>query len=282
MLKKKADGVMLTVWLFTLTYTISYITRINYGAVISEMEAASGIARSVLSMALTGSFFTYGTGQIISGFLGDRISPKRLVSVGLITTVVMNLLIPVCPSPYLMAAVWCVNGFAQSLMWPPLVRLMNALFTDEQYKMATTKVILKKSVNNLGHAGDIVEVKLGYARNYLIPQGLAFAWSKGAAAQAEAMKRARLAKAVATREGAVEAKGLIEGIAVEIPAKVSESGKLFGGISNEQIAKALSDKVAVDPKSITVESIKTTGEFPATVALHPEITANFFVKVVAE
>ena len=140
MLKKKADGVMLTVWLFTLTYTISYITRINYGAVISEMEAASGIARSVLSMALTGSFFTYGTGQIISGFLGDRISPKRLVSVGLITTVMMNLLIPVCPSPYLMAAVWCVNGFAQSLMWPPLVRLMNALFTDEQYKMATTKV----------------------------------------------------------------------------------------------------------------------------------------------
>lgn len=87
--------------------------------------------------------------------------------------------------------------------------------------MANTKVILKKSVTDLGHAGDIVEVKNGYARNYLIPQGLAFAWSKGAAAQAEAMKRARLAKAVATREGAVEAKGIIEGIAVEIPAKVS-------------------------------------------------------------
>ena len=140
--------------------------------------------------------------------------------------------------------------------------------------MANTKVILKKSVTDLGHAGDIVEVKNGYARNYLIPQGLAFAWSKGAAAQAEAMKRARLAKAVATREGAVEAKGIIEGIAVEIPAKVSESGKLFGGISNDQIA--------VDPRAITVEKIQTLGEFPATVALHPEISANFFVKVVAE
>ena len=147
--------------------------------------------------------------------------------------------------------------------------------------MANTKVILKKSVTDLGHAGDIVEVKNGYARNYLIPQGLAFAWSK-AAAQAEAMKRARLAKAVATREGAVEAKGIIEGIAVEIPAKVSESGKLFGGISNDQIAKALADKVAVDPRAITVEKIQTLGEFPATVALHPEISANFFVKVVAE
>lgn len=96
------------------------------------------------------------------------------------------------------------------------------------------------------------------------------------------MKRARLTKAIATREGAVEAKQIIEGTAVEIPAKVSESGKLFGGISNEQIANALAEKVAVDPKSITVEKIQTLGEFPATVALHPEISANFFVKVVAE
>ena len=76
--------------------------------------------------------------------------------------------------------------------------------------MAEAKVILTKSVNHLGHPGDVVTVKAGYARNYLIPQGLAFAWSKNAAAQIESMKRARLAKAVATREEAVAAKGLIE------------------------------------------------------------------------
>ena len=140
--------------------------------------------------------------------------------------------------------------------------------------MAETKVILTKSVNHLGHPGDVVAVKSGYARNYLFPQGLAFAWSKGAAAQIEAMKRARLAKAAA--------KEIIEGSTVEIAAKVSESGKLFGGISAEKIAIALSSKVEVNPKNITVEPIKTTGDFPATVALHPEITANFFVKVVAE
>ena len=64
--------------------------------------------------------------------------------------------------------------------------------------------------------------------------------------------------------------------------RVSESGKLFGGISNEAIAIALSDKAAVSPKAIEVETIKTTGDFPAKVALHPEITASFFVKVVAE
>ena len=139
--------------------------------------------------------------------------------------------------------------------------------------MAETKVILTKTVSNLGHSGDVVDVKSGY---------LAFAWTKGAEAQIVAMKRARLAKAVATREDAVAAKAAIEGTTVEIAAKVSESGKLFGGISNEAIAVALSDKAAVNPKAIEVETIKTTGDFPAKVALHPEITASFFVKVVAE
>lgn len=148
--------------------------------------------------------------------------------------------------------------------------------------MAETKVILTKTVSNLGHSGDVVDVKSGYARNYLFPQGLAFAWTKGAEAQIVAMKRARLAKAVATREEAVAAKGLIEGSVVEIAAKVSESGKLFGGVSADKIAIALSSKAAVNPKNITVDPIKTTGEFAATVALHPEITASFTVKVVAE
>ena len=127
--------------------------------------------------------------------------------------------------------------------------------------MAEAKVILTKSVNHLGHPGDVVTVKAGYARNYLIPQGLGSAWSKNAAAQIEAMKRARLAKAVATREEAVAAKGLIEGSVVEIAAKVSESGKLFGGVSADKIAIALSSKAAVNPKNITVDPIKTTGEF---------------------
>ena len=148
--------------------------------------------------------------------------------------------------------------------------------------MAESKVILTQTVANLGHSGDVVAVRSGYARNYLIPQGLAFAWTKGAEAQIVQMKRARLAKAVATREDAVAAKAAIEGTTVEIAAKVSESGKLFGGISADAIAKALADKAAVDPKAIEVEVIKTTGEFPATVALHPEITASFTVKVVAE
>ena len=86
--------------------------------------------------------------------------------------------------------------------------------------------------------------------------------------------------------GTVAAKAAIEGKVVEISAKVSESGKLFGGVSAEKIAQALAASVveagSVEARSITVENIKTTGEYPVTVKLHPEISANFTVKVVAE
>lgn len=126
--------------LFAVTYMTSYITRINYGAVIAEMENVTGISKSLLSMAVTGSFITYGAGQIISGICGDRFSPKKLVSCGLILSTLMNLFIPLCRNPYQMLAVWCVNGFAQAFMWPPLVRLMAALLSAEDYKKTTVKV----------------------------------------------------------------------------------------------------------------------------------------------
>lgn len=126
--------------LFALTYMVSYMTRINYGAVIAEMEISTGFSRSLLSMALTGSFITYGVGQIVSGICGDKFSPKKLVSLGLIVTICMNLLIPLCQNPYQMLAVWCVNGFAQSFMWPPIVRLMTALLSADDYKKVTVKV----------------------------------------------------------------------------------------------------------------------------------------------
>ena len=135
--------------LFACTYMVSYITRINYGTVISEMETATAISRELLSLALTGSFITYGVGQIVSGVLGDRVSPKKLVSWGLIVTVLMNFLIPVCRNTFQMVAVWCVNGFAQSFLWPPLVRLMTALLSEEDYKKTTAKVLWGSSFGTI-------------------------------------------------------------------------------------------------------------------------------------
>lgn len=126
--------------LLMLTYMVSYLTRINYGAVLVEMVAATGFSKPELSAAVTGAFFTYGVGQVISGFFGDRIQPKQLVLFGFIGTTTINVLLPLCGSPWLMTALWCVNGFAQSFMWPPLVRLMVGLLTDEEYARTTVIV----------------------------------------------------------------------------------------------------------------------------------------------
>ncbi len=126
--------------LFAAAYLTSYLTRINYGAIITEMVRSTAIDKPLLSMALTGSFITYGIGQIISGALGERMRPKNLVSTGFLITVIMNLVLPLCPNPYAMTAVWCVNGFAHSLMWPPLVRMMSALMTQDEYKTASVRV----------------------------------------------------------------------------------------------------------------------------------------------
>ena len=128
------------IWLLALTYMVSYITRINYGAMIAQMVVETGFSKSLLSMAVTGSFITYGAGQIVSGLFGDRVSPKKLMSLGLLVTVVMNGLIVLCQDPYQMLVVWCVNGFAQSFMWPPLVRTMSSLLTPEDYTVAATRV----------------------------------------------------------------------------------------------------------------------------------------------
>ena len=135
--------------LFAVTYMVSYITRTNYGAVVEAMAETTEYTKDLLSMALTGSFITYGTGQIISGLLGDRFSPKKLVSYGFIVTIIMNLLIPFCANPYQMLAVWCVNGFAQAFMWPPLAKLMSAFLSEENYRLVSVKVSWGSSVGTI-------------------------------------------------------------------------------------------------------------------------------------
>lgn len=135
--------------LFTLTYFISYVTRINFGAVISEMVLATGMSKAALSTAVTGSFITYGAGQILSGILGDKLNPKKLIGWGLAVSACMNLLIPVCSAAWQMTALWCINGVAQAFMWPPLVKIMTILFDTEGYKKATVNVIWGSSYGTI-------------------------------------------------------------------------------------------------------------------------------------
>lgn len=144
--KKEINRLVL---LLSAVYMISYVTRINYGAIISEIEDATRMSKSLLSLALTGSFTAYGIGQIVSGICGDKISPKKLISCGFITTVLMNFLITLCTNHYQMLAVWSVNGFAQAFMWPPLVKIMTTLLPAEDYKEATVKVSWGSSVGTI-------------------------------------------------------------------------------------------------------------------------------------
>ena len=144
------------------------------------------------------------------------------------------------------------------------------------------KIILKKEVANLGEAGEVVEVKTGYARNYLIPQGYAVAATASALKQHEETLRQRAhkeAKLVADAE-ALAAK--ISAVEVKLSAKVGESGKLYGAITAAQVAEALAEKgFEVEKKNVTVPEIKETGDFEAKVKCYKGVFATVKVNVAA-
>lgn len=138
------------------------------------------------------------------------------------------------------------------------------------------KLILTQEVANLGIPGDIVEVKDGYARNYLVPRGYAIAWTKGAEKQIAQIKRAREVREVRDLGHAGEIKTQLEGLKVSIAAKAGASGQLFGRITERDIAEAI--KAAggplVDRRKIEVGAVKSVGRHAATVDIHPEVTAK--------
>ena len=117
-----------------MVYFSSYITRINFGAIIVEFTSAEGVAKTAASLITSVTFITYGAGQLISGYLGDRISPRLLIFVGLLTATAANVLLPLCsPNIPAMAFAWGVNGLAQAFMWPPLVKILKSALTDDDY-----------------------------------------------------------------------------------------------------------------------------------------------------
>lgn len=121
-------------------YFTSYLTRINFAAVMASMIQQGDIDKTSAGAVTTLGFITYGAGQIISGWLGDRINPKKLMFGGFILTAMMNMLIPVCPSGNYMCAVWAVNGFAQAFMWPPMVKIMKTAMDTDRYNKAVVRV----------------------------------------------------------------------------------------------------------------------------------------------
>ena len=146
------------------------------------------------------------------------------------------------------------------------------------------KIILTHEVTGLGAPGDIVEVKDGYARNYLIPRNLATPWTKGAEKDVSAIRRARKAREIAGLDDAKAVRDSLQANPVTVSAKSGESGRLFGAVTTAEIAAAIkaAGAPAVDKRKIEVaQAIKSTGEYTVQVRLHPEVSAKVTVKVVA-
>lgn len=136
----KKSYARVVVLLCAVTYFISYLTRINYASLISAIKDARAITDVAASAVVTGSSVTYGIGQLISGYLGDKIKPVKLIFIGLLVTVLMNILLPLCPNVTLMTVVWCINGLAQAFMWPPMVKYLTQVLDREEYSSACVKV----------------------------------------------------------------------------------------------------------------------------------------------
>ena len=130
---KPQSVVGLLMLLLSLLYFTSYVTRINYSAVMAEMISVGVLNKEQAGVIGSALFFTYGFGQILSGILGDRLSPHRIICTGLVTTIVCNFLMPFISSPALMAVVWGFNGMAQAFFWPPIVRLMTMHLSENEY-----------------------------------------------------------------------------------------------------------------------------------------------------
>jgi large subunit ribosomal protein L9 len=147
------------------------------------------------------------------------------------------------------------------------------------------KLILTEEVTGLGNPGDVVEVKDGYGRNFLLPNGLAVAWTRGGEKQVTQIKRARKAREIRNLDHANEVKAEIEKLSIKVPAKAGDTGKLFGSVTNADVAAAV--KAAggplLDKRSITLnKAIKTVGSHKASVALHPQVTVSVAFQVVAD
>lgn len=146
------------------------------------------------------------------------------------------------------------------------------------------KLILTREVSGLGQAGDVVTVKDGFARNFLLPRGTAIAWSLGGEKQIDGIRRARASREVRDLDHAKEIKATLEGATVTVAVKVGSSGRLFGSVTDKDVAAAI--KVAtgldIDRHNLKLSGhIKKIGTHAVKVSLALQVVANVSISVVA-
>ena len=146
------------------------------------------------------------------------------------------------------------------------------------------KLILTREVTKLGSAGDVVTVKDGYARNFLLPRGVAIAWSLGGEKQIEGIRRARAAREVRDIDHAKELKASLEKATITINVKTGTAGRLFGSVTDKDIAAAVKAAAGVDIDRHSIKTsghIKKAGDHSVKVALAHSVVATVTVTVVA-
>jgi large subunit ribosomal protein L9 len=144
------------------------------------------------------------------------------------------------------------------------------------------KVILKRDVDNLGDAGEVVDVADGYGNNYLMPRGLAMRATKGAVKDAEAMVRARKVRAAASVAEATERKEALEATTVVVTAKADEDGHLYGSVGANALLQAAHEQLGlkIEKRQLGLDRpLKTVGEHDVDVRLHRDVTATLRVEV---
>jgi large subunit ribosomal protein L9 len=146
------------------------------------------------------------------------------------------------------------------------------------------EVILRENVDKLGRAGDVVQVKDGYARNFLLPQGLAYPATAGNKKRVEGERRARGTRVAAARVDADAFATELQGVELSFTAKAGEGDKLFGSITSQDIADRLAERgITVDKRDIELaEPIKSVGAYQVSIRLHPEVKGEIRVWVVRE
>jgi len=146
------------------------------------------------------------------------------------------------------------------------------------------KLILTQDITGLGAPGDVVEVKDGYGRNYLMPRGFAIAWTRGGEKQVTQIKRARKVREVRDLGHANEIKQALEALTITMPAHAGDTGRLFGSITSADVADAVkaAGGPVLDKRKVELAApIKTVGTHSAKVEVHPDVTATVTLEVVA-
>lgn len=146
---KQRKGVRAIAWLCTLVYFTSYLLRKNLGVMLVKVCSDMGWAESSLAIVMTGLTVFYGGGQLVSGWLGDKIAPQHMISCGLFVAVLANVAVFFTTSIPVLAVVWCINGFAHSMFWAPMVKLFTMYLNDEEYSYGMMRIMWGSSFSTV-------------------------------------------------------------------------------------------------------------------------------------